>query len=206
VLPPVRTVVAVLSALAVAGFVASARADTPSVATYNAHGVTFSYPGTWVDLPVTYEIQIGTPLWVDTIGPLPQIATTNPPPAPGSQPALTSPNAVTLSAARVNIALTKKNIGRYKKYFAASMAQIAMQAHGQVESGPTRVTLGGMPGYAFRMTMQSSTGAPLENRMVYAFKRKTEYFVNCSHPQNDPLMMEMETACTQIMQSFRLTK
>jgi len=206
VLPPLRTLTAILAALALAVFAASARADAPAPATYNSHGVAFSYPGTWIELPVAYEIKIGTPLWVDTIGPPPQITPTNPPPASGSQPPVTNPDVVTLSAAHINVVFTKKNIGRYKKYFAASMAQIAASAHGQVESGPTRVTLGGLPGYAFRMTALSSTGLTVENRMVYLFKRKLEYFVNCAHPQNDPMTAEIESGCDQIMRSFRLTK
>jgi hypothetical protein len=78
--------------------------------------------------------------------------------------------------------------------------------HGQVESGPARVNLGNLPGYAFRLTARRADGTMLENRMVFAFKQKTEYFVNCEHPQNDSLAPEIESGCGQIMKSFRLAK
>jgi hypothetical protein len=206
--PPLRTV-SVLVALAVAVFVGAARADTPPPpATYNAHGVTFTYPGSWMELPVTYKVMIGTPLWLDSIGPAPTLPppTTGPPPPSGSQPAPTALNVVTLAAYHLPVVLTKKNIGRYKKYFGASFAQMAAAVHGQVESGPTRVNVGKLPGYGFRLSAPAADGTPLEDRVVFAFKQKTEYFFSCQHPQTDPLAAEVESGCDQIMQSFRPTK
>ena len=147
-----------------------------------------------MQLPVTYKIKIGAQLWVETIGPVPTHGSAQ------------SPAVVTISASHISVAVTKKNIGRYKNYFAATVRRIAASAHGRVESGPTRVNPGNLPGYAFRLTTQAPNGAMLENRMAFAFNQKTEYFVNCEHPQNDPLASEIESGCTQIMQSFKLAK
>jgi hypothetical protein len=207
VLPPLPTRAALVLAVFVAAIAASARADTPPPLIFDAHGVTFTYPSDWVELPVTYDVQTGTPLWIDSLGPIPPLTPpSGSPPAPGSQPTAPSTNLVTLAGYHVGLALTKKNIGRYKQYFAASVAQLAAAAHGQVQSGPTRVTLAGLPGYAFQITVQRPDGSMLQNRLVFAFRRKTEYFVNCQHPPNDPLAAEIDSGCTQIMQSFRLSK
>jgi len=208
VLPPLRTVLAVVLAAAVAVVAASARADNQPPNKFNAHGITFSYPASWVELPVSYEIQIGKHLWIDSIGPPPQAPQppTNGSPPPSSEPASPRPNLVTLAASHVSVAITKKNIGRYKKYFAATIRQLAASLHGQVQSGPTRVNLASLPGYAFQLTAQLADGTILENHLVFAFKQKTEYFINCQHPQNDPLAPEINSGCDQIMRSFRPTK
>ena len=201
--------VAILAGLALAAFVASARADTPAPATFKAHGVTFTYPGSWMELPVSYEVKIGTPLWLESIGPAPTLPpTTDPPPPPSDtpQPATPALNIVTLAAYHVNVVLTSKNIGRYKKYFAASFAQLAAAVQGQVEGGPTRINLGKLPGYGFRMSAQAADGTVLEDRVLFAFRQKTEYFFSCQHPQTDPLAAEVEGGCAQIIHSFRLAK
>src|SRR2546429_6014089 len=101
VLPPIRTRLAVVVAAAVAVVAASARADNQPPNKFNAHGVTFSYPANWLELPVSYKIEIGKHLWIDSIGPPPQAPqpppTTGSPPPPSSQPASPSPNVVTLA-------------------------------------------------------------------------------------------------------------
>jgi hypothetical protein len=206
VLPPIRLAVVIFAAC-LAIFVGAARADTPAPATFNAHGVTFTYPGDWIELPVTYQVMIGTPLWLESLGPAPSLPpTTGTPPPSGTQPTPTALNIATLAAYHVGVALTKKNIGRYKKYFAASFAQMVAEVHGQVESGPTRVNVGKLPGYGFRFSAPAPDGTALEDHVVFVFKQKTEYFFACQHPQDDASAAEIESGCDQIMQSFRLTK
>ena len=46
-------------------------------------------------------------------------------------------------------------------------------------------------------------GCGANSRIVFLFRKKTEYFFNCEYPQNDPLAAEIETGCDQVMQSFR---
>ncbi|MFY9579017.1 MAG: hypothetical protein WAQ33_06810 [Gaiellaceae bacterium] len=208
VLPSLRRSLAVVLAAAVAVVAASARADNQPSNKFNAHGVTFSYPASWLEFPVSYEIQIGKPLWIASIGPPPQAPQppANGSPPPSSQPASPSPNLVTLAAFHVSVAITKKNIGRYKKYFAVTVRQLAASLHGQLQSGPTRVNLASLPGYGFQITAQRGDGTILENHLVFAFKQKIEYFINCQHPQDDPLAPEIDSGCDQILRSFRPTK
>jgi len=73
-----------------------------------------------------------------------------------------------------------------------------------MESGPSRVNLAHLPGYRFRLTVQLTDGTTIQSRIVFLFRKKTEYFLNCEYPQNDPLAPEIESGCDQVMQSFRL--
>jgi len=210
-LPPLaKRTAALISATIFAVVTAAARADDQPPNTFKGHGLTFSYPGSWIEIPATFETQIGTPLWTESIGPVPQV--TPPAPADPSQPQPTptpqSPAThlalVTLAAYHISVAITPRNIGRFKRNIAATVAQIAAQTHGQVESGPIRVNLARLPGYRFRLTVQLTDGTTIQSRIVFVFRKKTEYFFNCEYPQNDPQAAEIESGCDQVMQSFRL--
>jgi len=200
---------ALLFATLFAVVAAAARADDQPPNTFKGHGVSFSYPGSWIEIPASFEIKVGTPQWTESIGPAPQVTSpapadpSQPQPSPTPQPAATHPDLVTLAAYHIAVAVTPRNIGRYKQYIAASVAQLAAQAHGQLESGPLRVNIARLPGYSFRLTVQLSDGTTIDSRIVFLFRKKTEYFFNCEYPQNDPLAAEIETGCDQVMQSFR---
>ena len=208
-MPPLaKRTAALLFAALFAAVTAAARASDQPPNTFKGHGVSFRYPNSWIEIPATFETQIGTPLWTESIGPAPQ--PTPPPdpsqplPSPTPQPLAAHPALVTLAAFHISIALTPKNIGRYKQYIAATVAQIAAQTHDQVQSGPIRVNLARLPGYRFRLTVQLTDGTTIQSRIVFLFRKKTEYFLNCEYPQNDPVAAEIETGCDQITQSFRL--
>ena len=125
-------------------------------------------------------------------------------PSPTPQPTATHLALVTLAAYHISVAITPRNIGRFKRNIAATVAQIAAQTHGQVESGPIRVNLARLPGYRFRLTVQLTDGTTIQTRIVFVFRKKTEYFLNCEYPQNDPSAAEIESGCDQVTQSFRL--
>jgi hypothetical protein len=113
---------------------------------------------------------------------------------------------VTLAAYHISVTLTPKNIARYKQAIAAATAQLAAQLHGRVESGPVRVNIGRLPGYRFQLVATLSDGTPIRSRVVYIFKKQTEYFFNCQYSQADPLSADIESGCSLIMRSFRLAK
>lgn len=212
-MPPLaQRIAAALSATLCLVATTTARADDQPPNTFSGHGITFSYPGSWIEIPATFEVQVGTPLWTESVGPVPQVPTPAPPqptptptPTPTPPPpAAAHPDLVTVAAYHVSVALTKKNIGRYKPYIAAAVTQLVAQAHGQVLSGPMRVNVARLPGYSFQVTIQMSDGTMIASRIVFIFRKKTEYFLNCEYPQNDPLGPEIDAGCTQVMQSFRL--
>jgi hypothetical protein len=208
-LPPLaKRTAALLCATLVAIVAAAARAVDQPPNTFKGHGITFSYPASWIEIPATFETQIGTALWTESVGPAPQVTPppdpSQPPPSPTPQPDTANREIVTLAVYHISVALTPKNIGRYKPSIAAAAAQLAAQAHGRVESGPVRVNMGRLPGYRFQITATLADGTQISSRIVYVFRKKTEYFLNCEYPQNDPLAAEIETGCDQVMRSFRV--
>jgi hypothetical protein len=203
---------AALGAAAVISLVATvARADDLP-GQFGGHGVTFSYPQSWTHEPGTFQVQAGNALWTEFFGPVP--APTTPPPADPSQPAPSPPptdpptapqqDLIAVASYRTNVSITKKNLPRYRPLIKLFVQQLTLQAHGQVLSGPTRVTMARLPGYRFQITALLQDGTTIESRLVLVFKKRTEYFLNCQHVQDGPLAAEVEAGCDQVMSSFRL--
>jgi hypothetical protein len=201
---------AALAAAAVIGLVAaSARADDLPGA-FGGHGVSFTYPESWLHSPGTFQVQSGTVLWTEFFGPA-QAPTA--PPSDPSQPAPSTPSPATdlqrdvvaVAAYRTTVSITKRNLPRYRRLINLFVSQLTAQAHGQVLSGPIRTAMGGLPGYRFQITALLTDGTTVESRLVLVFKKRTEYFLNCQHVQNGPFAQEIESGCDQVMSSFRIS-
>lgn len=108
--PLAKRIAALLLATIFAVVAAGARADDQPPNTFKGHGLTFSYPGSWIEIPATFETQIGTPLWTESIGPTPQVPPptpadpSQPQPSPTPQPATTHLALVTLAAYHISVA------------------------------------------------------------------------------------------------------
>lgn len=199
VLPPIVRRIVVLSLpvlLALVAAAAHAAGQPPS--TFKGHGVRFSYPGNWLELSGSVEAHVGNALWAESVGP------TQTAPADPSQPTTTHRPLVTLASYRSPVSITAKNIGRYRAAIVGSVTQLVGQVHGRMESGPARVSMGRLPGYRFQITATLGDGVTIRSRLVYVFRRRTEYFLNCQYAQNDQLASETEAGCDQVMRSFRL--
>jgi hypothetical protein len=209
-LPPlVKRTAALLFVTLFAVVAATAHAADPGPKTFKGHGLSFKYPGSWSEIPATFVAQIGRALWTESIGPEQQSTppdTAQPQPTPAPQPDASHRSMVTLASYHIAVALTPKNIARYKQAIAAAAAQLAAQLHGRIESGPVRVNMDRLPGYRFQLAAALSDGTPIHSRVVYIFKKQTEYFLNCQYPQADPLSADIESGCSLIMRSFRLAK
>ncbi len=197
--------VALLAAVLVAVCAASARADAVP-GSYSGHGISFSYPSDWLNLPATIEVQQGTPLWTESFAPIPQA----PAPAPGSPtPPATQPSApmstdlVIIAAYHLPFSITKKNIARYRNLVRVSTQVLLAQAGGQLVSGPTRISMGKLPGYRVDATATFANTA-VDNRLVFGFRGHSEYFLNCENTHGGPLTAEIQSGCDQIMHTFRL--
>ena len=207
--PAVKRTAALLFVTLFAVVAATAHAADPAPKTFKGHGLSFNYPGSWNQMPATVVAQVGRALWWESIGPDPQSTpadSSQPQPTPTPQPDPGHRSMVTLAAYHVSVAISPKNIARYKQAIAAAVAQLAAQLHGRVESGPVRVNMGRLPGYRFQLVATLSDGTVFRGRIVYIFKKHTEYFLNCQHLQDDPLSADIETGCSMIMRSFRLAK
>ncbi len=201
-----RRIAALLAAVVVAVGAASAGA-AEALGQYAGHGLSFAYPTTWQHVAGGFDVQVGAALWTEIFAPVPAAPppvdpAQSPPPAPPTTDQLT--DLVGVAAYRIPIAITKKNLPRYKTAMKMTVLQLIRQAAGQLTSGPTRVTMGGMPGYRFEVSVTTTTGATLDSRLLMVFKKKTEYFVNCQHLRDGPLAAELTTGCDQVTQSFRL--
>jgi hypothetical protein len=64
--------------------------------------------------------------------------------------------------------------------------------------------MGRLPGYRFQITATFADGTSIRSRLIYAFRKRTEYFLDCQSRDGDPLAAETEAGCDQITHSFRL--
>jgi hypothetical protein len=200
--PPLRRLAAVLAAALVAGAVATARADDVP-GSFSGHGVTFTYPSTWLHTPAAFSTEIGSALWIESFAPVPTTDPTDPTQATSSAQAR---DLVAVASYRTRVSITKKTLPRYRALIRSAVLQLAQQAHGALLGGPLRVTMGGFAGYRFEVTAMLPDSTMVQSRLVLAFNKRTEYFLNCQHVQNGPLSDEIEAGCDQVMQSFRVGK
>jgi hypothetical protein len=192
-----RRLVALLAAAAVAGCVATARADVPG--SFSGHGVTFSYPSSWSHIPASFTTQIGAALWTESFAPVP-----SPDPTQPTQPK--ARDLVVVASYHTNVSITKKTLPRYRRLIKAAVTQLAVQAGGTVVSGPQRSAVGKFAGYRFEVTATLPDGSLVQSRLVFGFNKRTEYFLNCQHVQNGTLGDEIEAGCDQVAQSFHLAR
>jgi hypothetical protein len=195
--------VAALVAAAIVAVAAATAGAAEAPGQYGGHGVSFSYPTSWQRIDAEFEVQVGSALWREIFAPV--LAPTD----PGALPEMPSgaeqySDLIAVAAYRLPVTITKKNLPRYRHAIQSTVMQLAQQANGQLLTGPTRVTMGGMPGYQFEITMPAG-GTSLDSRLVLVFKKKTEYFVNCQHLRDGALMAELTAGCDQLTQSFRLS-
>ena len=210
-LPP--RITACLAAALLALAAASARAEDAPPAVFGGHGVTFSYPLSWQHIDGQFQIEMGNSLWSEFFAPVPAppppADPAAPAPAPGSPPAATTPSAgdvydvVAISAYRLPVSITKKNLARYKTAIRVALMQLAARAGGSLQSAGTRVVLGGLPGYRFELTMPGQGGVTLQSRIVMVFRKKIEYFFNCQSLKDGPLAADLSAGCDQVTRSFR---
>lgn len=202
-----KRIAAAFAATAAALVTMVARADDLPGA-YGGHGVSFAYPTTWLHAPGQFEVTAGTPLWQEFFAP--QLPPPPPPDPAQPQPQPQQPpvqrDLVALAAFHTNVAITKKLLPRLKPMLSLMVARLAAQTGGALLAGPQRVTMGGLPGYRFQTTANLDPGSTTESRLVFVFKGKTEYFLNCQHTQNGTFAAEIESGCDQVMKSFRLLK
>jgi hypothetical protein len=198
-----KRIAAAFAATAAALATMVARADDLPGA-YSGHGVAFAYPATWLHAPGEFDYQVSRPLWQEFFGPQPAPPTDPTQPAPA--PTALQRDIVAVASYRTNVAITKKNLARYKTAIQVAILQLVLQSHGAILSGPQRVTMGGLPGYRFQVTATVDDNTTVESRLVLVFNKKTEYYLNCQHVQNGQLTAEIESGCDQLMQSFKVSR
>jgi hypothetical protein len=183
-----RCLLVVALALGATWSLAVVRAGGASAAKgYAKHGVSFRYPSRWsLITPGKLTAQQGSKLWTEWLG-----------------PSASGTDLVMLTAYHTVVAITAGNAALYADQVRKTIAQVAKQAGGRILSGPTRASMGGLPGYGFRINAKAPQGNGVESRLVLVWKGRTEFFLNCQHQVGGSRRAEIERGCTAIVRSFR---
>jgi len=152
---------------------------------YKANGVSFRYPHDWRQLKPQGLKRRG--LWTVIVAPSD---------SSGSDIAF-------VTEYRTPWAITKKNLASKKPDITSTVAGAARQAGGALLFGPTPITMGGLPGYGFRISAKIES-RPSTSHLVLVWKVKTEYFLNCQHLTTGTRAKEIERGCEMIIGSFKL--
>jgi hypothetical protein len=152
---------------------------------FNAHGVTFAYPGGW------------EPIAALSVAPSPAGS-----PAASSRDAvgLDPTNAVILVITHVKVPVTEANLGQVQGTIVSAIAQGAQRSGGTVAQGPDPAHMGGLPGFDVRIQAVQVGGRAVSSRLIVAFDGATEYLLNCQAAADHA--SEMDRGCQQVIDSF----
>ena len=161
-----------------------AGASNDGVNTFQAHGVTFEYPGGWQDTTDDFSVATtsGQAQWTAAV-------------SAGTY------DLVIVEAYSVNQEVTVDNLDDAEPQITTFFEQLFGQMDGALESGPADITLAGLPGLEYRGS-GTSDGTPIESRIIVAFDGTTEYFINCQHTKQGSV--EIGEGCDQIVSTFAL--
>lgn len=158
---------------------------------YRGHGVSFHYPRDWKTLTSEgVNAQSSSGLWTEMLGPN----------ASGS-----TADIVFITEFRTSAPVTDKNLAASANGVTASVARVAQRSGGALLAGPTRASMGNMPGYGFRISAITVHGRKSASRLVIVWNGKTEYFLNCQHLVTGTRAAEIEKGCQMIAGSFKLS-
>jgi PsbP-like protein len=156
-----------------------------SVNTFEGHGISFDYPDDWNEAEETSTaVSSGNQRWSESFG-------------------IDENNFVTLTEYEVNIDVSDENIADLEGEIGQTIEGLTQQAGGTVEEGPSEVTMGGLPGFRFKLSGVEAEGGTVDSSIVLVFDGTTEYFLNCQFTAEH--RDEIDEGCTQIIDSFEVT-
>jgi len=146
--------------------------------TYQGHGVSFDYPGSWFQ-EAQHGSVTGNLLWATAVGPA------------------TEHDLIIVESYRVKIPITARNIDALVPEMAGAIRDLGIGLHGT----PQKMKMAGLPAYRFQASGVAD-GTAYRSTLVFAFKGTTEYFVNCQY--TPAKAAEVKQACNQVTGSFRV--
>ena len=183
-----------VSVLALAVLVGALAGCGSSDREYKGHGISFRYPRNLAPAEsrgVNAKTSIG--LWTEMFSPT----------AAAKDPGTTADIAF-ITEFRTSFAISKESLAANSGSISASVARFARQAGGSLLAGPTKVTMGGLPGYEFRISAKTIRGRSSASRLVIVWKGATEYSLNCQHLVGGTRAAEIERGCKMIVGSFKV--
>lgn len=162
---------------------------TSNEKSYESHGISFHYPKSWKRAKFSgLSAQNASGVWSEAFKPR----------------SSSKADMVFITEYRTPVAITKKNRSSYSDDVASSVASVAKQAEGSLVAGPTLVSMGGLPGYGFRISAKTVSGLSSESRILLVWNGKTEYYLNCQHKVDGRFATEIERGCRTIESTFEL--
>jgi hypothetical protein len=156
--------------------------SNPTTKTFTGHNVSFQYPGSWNPVQLgTKSASQGTPIWTEAFG-------------------VNTASFATVAQYPENISITPSNIDQHTSELTTQMQNLFAQAGGSMQSGPTKMTLGGFPALGYSGTAVNPDAVSVKNRIVLAFNGKTEYLVNCQSTGQSS--GAIDAGCDQIIRTF----
>ncbi|MFL5766764.1 MAG: hypothetical protein ACJ758_02835 [Actinomycetota bacterium] len=150
--------------------------------TFNGHGVSFQYPGDWDPIATAgASASQGSQAWSEAFG-------------------IDNGNFVLVSQYTVNLSITPSNIDQHASELTTQIQNLFTQAGGSMQSGPTKLTMGGFPALGYSGTAVNPQAVSVKTRIVLAFNGSTEYFVNCQSTGEDT--SALDAGCDQIVKTF----
>jgi hypothetical protein len=102
----------------------------------------------------------------------------------------------------VDVPVTEENIDVLSDMCADQVDQQARQLKGQVTSGPSSMTVGGLPALSFEVSAVNQSGTRTQSQLLLIFDGRTQYFLNCQYTPSGA--DEMKHGCDQAVESFQV--
>ena len=164
--------------------------DTATDKSYKGHGISFRYPKDWEPAVFTGErAQNASGIWSEALKP---------------RSSSSKADMIFMSEYRTPVAITKQNRATYADEVASSVSNVATRAGGSLLAGPTMVSMGGLPGYGFRIRAKTRDNLSSESLILLVWNGRSEYYLNCQHEAGGRYAAEVERACDKIIDSFGL--
>jgi hypothetical protein len=155
---------------------------TGSGQTFNGHGVSFQYPSDWKSISISGEsASQGSEVWSEAFG-------------------IDDGNFALVRQYNINLSITSSNIDQHTSELTTQIQNLFTQAGGSMQSGPTKLTMGGFPALGYSGTAVNPQADSVKTRIVLAFNGTTEYFVNCQSSGSDT--SALDAGCDQIVSTF----
>ncbi len=163
---------------------------------YKGHGVSFRYPRDWAPAkPEGVNVKTSNGVWTKMFSPT----------SAANDPAGTTADIVLITEFETSVAVTEENLAASAASITASIKHVAQKAGGSLLAGPKEVTMGGLPGYEYRISAKTSRGRKSASRLVIVWNGATEYSLNCQHLVGGTRAAEIERGCKMIVGSFKLS-
>lgn len=184
-----RWIVALLLSGAAASCGVQSRVDVatvpsnPATRTFDAHGISFQYPGDWVAF--------------DAETPDPALGASQ-----KSKDVIGLDDLNVVSVTELLLGPSERGVSAWNKRIGSEFAAGFLQSGIVVKSGPDKIRLGGEKGLRWEISQPSGIGYVLDTTLVVMFRGDTEYFVRCQHTTEKA--PEIDRGCDQILTSFKL--